>query len=66
MSLSSQSCLIAVRCYVFVYVFVQHRGPESFVARAKLERQLIALEKEGAVMKGACFLYHWQNELLTC
>jgi len=31
----------------------QHRGPESFVKRAKLERQLIALEKDAAAMKEA-------------
>jgi len=45
-------------CVSVSVCFVQHRGPESFVARAKLERQLIALEKEGAVMKGACILVH--------
>ena len=48
----------------------KHRGPEAFVTKAKLERKLIALEKDATAFKGAaeataarvgffpCFLTH--------
>jgi hypothetical protein len=43
---------------VLRFALVQHRGPEAFVTRAKLERQLIALEKEAVALKGATHTEH--------